>query len=53
MPLPSFRETPDQVTFKQGQMAKLECSVENLGTKKVSDFIFVFADEGLFEVAVS
>uniref|UniRef100_A0A0B6ZWH3 Ig-like domain-containing protein n=1 Tax=Arion vulgaris TaxID=1028688 RepID=A0A0B6ZWH3_9EUPU len=35
LPQPAFRDTPDRVTFRQGQMAKLECSVESLGTKKV------------------
>ncbi|BFZ01919.1 hypothetical protein BsWGS_04958 [Bradybaena similaris] len=35
LPQPNFRETPDHVTFRQGQMAKLECFVDNLGTKKV------------------
>ncbi|CAL1526114.1 unnamed protein product, partial [Lymnaea stagnalis] len=35
LPPPSFRPTPDRVTFKEGQMAKLECSVDHIGTKQV------------------
>ncbi|XP_035824326.1 fibroblast growth factor receptor 4 isoform X2 [Aplysia californica] len=33
--LPSFKEKPTHVTYQQGEEAKLECSVNNLGTKKV------------------
>ncbi|KAK6179577.1 hypothetical protein SNE40_011904 [Patella caerulea] len=32
---PTFVDTPTNVTFKAGKLAKLDCSVNNLGTKKV------------------
>ncbi|XP_059158363.1 hemicentin-2-like isoform X3 [Physella acuta] len=35
IPQPRFRESPERVTFKEGQMAKLECFVEDMGTRKV------------------
>jgi len=33
--IPSFRDTPLVSTAREGQVAKLECSVNNLGTKKI------------------
>ncbi|XP_055878105.1 obscurin-like isoform X1 [Biomphalaria glabrata] len=35
LPPPFFHPTPERVTSKEGQMAKLECMVENIGTKHV------------------
>ncbi|XP_076443909.1 neural cell adhesion molecule 2-like isoform X2 [Babylonia areolata] len=34
-PQPSFLDTPRNFTYQEGQLARLECSLQNLGTKKV------------------
>ncbi|KAK7501616.1 hypothetical protein BaRGS_00007047, partial [Batillaria attramentaria] len=34
-PQPRFLDTPRNFTYREGQLARLECSLENLGTKKV------------------
>ncbi|XP_025077418.1 peroxidasin homolog isoform X2 [Pomacea canaliculata] len=34
-PQPRFLNTPQNFTFHEGELARLECSLENLGTKKV------------------
>jgi hypothetical protein len=33
--IPSFRDTPSNVTYNKGDTAILQCSVANLGTKEV------------------
>ncbi|KAK3758210.1 hypothetical protein RRG08_019683 [Elysia crispata] len=33
---PTFRDTPDTVLVQEGKTAKLRCSIDNLGTKKVT-----------------
>ncbi|XP_041374067.1 lachesin-like [Gigantopelta aegis] len=35
VPLPSFLATKTNFTFREGDLARLECSVDNLSTKKV------------------
>ena len=38
-PQPRFLDTPLNFTYREGELARLECALQNLGTKKVKAFV--------------